>query len=1541
MLPEITPHRIPTAFRTPRDRAADNAGINFWSAQLGVTAAQAATTAITTAQATLLGQQFVTTQSTYFTATYAGLNDIQFVEALYGNIGGNAGDPAGIQYWYGLLQAAEGGSTSPAVIQAARAGIVGAFVDQMLSVDLTVGAAVLGLSPTDYAAAVARQTELQNKISVSQFYANESALPGGAVLATPLTTSPAFQASIDVIAGVTNNPQTVTAAENAIVAAVAAGNLAPILALLTAPTQPNQTFTLTTGQDTIVSTGYTVINAPLVGNAFGAGVPTLSSFDSIVVTPLAFPAGSTPPILSSLSTLTASFSGTPSPQQPGSLNIQGIPVWNISQDLGSTSGTALQLVNGVIVPVTTTTPSNIVLTGDATGGPSIISGLMTLNFSDDETNGSLYIGDNSSPVYEPIINGVQQTANGFAINVFSAVGTGHNGVDVDIAAAAFTGKETINVTANVVGGFSQTNGSYNVPPEILVAPNDGDDYNPNWLGYLANEFSIGAGASAGPNGPIGFQTWNVNSIGAKAVGTLNIIGLGGEGSTTATTINLTDDGSNTMLFANAISDGLSTDWKNVTTVNLAKSTGFVTITGLETNVQEVSGNGFLNNSSPALSAGNFATAFNSFGGGGLLASDTTALVSILGGAGNSFYDLSSLTPAAAHAATIDGGHGTAGNSEVAFNNLVVTTAGTVTITNIQVLDDVSSIGAITVPINNLGGTAVLENGGESQGGIINMVNFAGLAGLNTPYALLAENLTANGGLGVTVPYGLPYTLAGSSFVPPASQAALLPAGLADAALNLTAVAHAADLQNGVVPAGFALLQLLNADGSTQTVLGAPLTIYDDTIYSAINMQDTADGWFKPTVNGGQTVGTGDIRTTTVTGWAGFNITIWDFATAPNVNTLDTLDLFVSDDGVPLKLAGTLNGVNVFQTALYVPQFTVDNYTTVDIVMPWESVTETLVTNPVGPVTASVAVQDYVILGGALLAGAPSFLDQPVVTVTNATLNFFDNHADNGGSPPGGPSDLVLGDTNFTDTLVPIATALLPAGIGVTSVAIDATTSSNPAVASTTINDFGLGSFEIGATNATNLNAQSTSHLVMDLPATLAYVATAPFGGPATGITVNGSLIGQNLLQGTSGTVVLDFNGHNPTTLFIAVGVGVAFDNATVYEDANQALGQGWGNDTLTGGDGFGTLVSGTLGGAPGLVQTFTPGVPNAVFNQGFDTITGGFPVGVFSGTFIGGAIGPGNTGDNFFPLGGNDVVNIAAGEIGTLNAYTDIVNSSGTVLFAANSPYAFFSTVWVGAYDVCNSAGANSGVNNLAGAISGVGTVYDQAITDVVGGVEKFVDGYGNSPTGTSALLNVGTPAAQPADVVTINGFHFGGPLGGGNQGDTIVFGVASWATGTATSPAGILAVHGLVMDDGATSMVLSVSTPTIYDTVGSAAPPSGPLTLANVVLDAIGPVYANAAALQQALGTTAVGNIILAGGFGVAAHTEVDILVAYNTGTSVNIADVTLANTSGAALTDTAAIAALGTAAGTTTLAVHDLVHITSTLGLANFSAHNIFFIA
>ena len=157
-------------------RAADGAGITYWISTLAakdpaVTLTNAATMAISTADATFLGQQFVNTQSTYFTTQYGGLNDTQFIQALYVNVGGNAGDPNGVQYWVNLLTAAE---AAPGATQlSARAGLVGQFAHDMLSVDLTVGAAALGLSAADYAAAVARQQQFQNKVSVSQFYANE------------------------------------------------------------------------------------------------------------------------------------------------------------------------------------------------------------------------------------------------------------------------------------------------------------------------------------------------------------------------------------------------------------------------------------------------------------------------------------------------------------------------------------------------------------------------------------------------------------------------------------------------------------------------------------------------------------------------------------------------------------------------------------------------------------------------------------------------------------------------------------------------------------------------------------------------------------------------------------------------------------------------------------------------------------------------------------------------------------------------------------------------------------------------------------------------------------------------------------------------------------------------------------------------------------------------------------------------------------------------------------------------------------------------
>ena len=93
-----------------------------------------------------------------------------------------------------------------------------------------------------------------------------------------------------------------------------------------------------------------------------------------------------------------------------------------------------------------------------------------------------------------------------------------------------------------------------------------------------------------------------------------------------------------------------------------------------------------------------------------------------------------------------------------------------------------------------------------------------------PYSLLAQGSPTDiysFTLGGPVPPGLPFTP--------------LPPGITAATPTAT------DLQNGVIPAGFQVLQLLNAEGSTQTVLGAKLDILNGFSSFAINMQDTADG----------------------------------------------------------------------------------------------------------------------------------------------------------------------------------------------------------------------------------------------------------------------------------------------------------------------------------------------------------------------------------------------------------------------------------------------------------------------------------------------------------------------------------------------------------------------------------------------------------------------------------------------------------------------------------------------------------------------------
>jgi probable HAF family extracellular repeat protein len=207
------------------NRAADFPGYSFWvgtdgqqADSGGVTVANAGTTAVTLNDAGVLGQAFVNTQAAFFNATYASLTDSQFINALYVNIGGNAGDPGGVAYWQGLLAQAEAGGAS---VQAARAGLVGQFVHDLIDFDLTPGATALGLTAAQYQQAQTREAAINDKIAVSLGYSNISQQTGGSILDAHTVGDAAYNASVAIIQGVTSDPGTVTAAITGINTAVA------------------------------------------------------------------------------------------------------------------------------------------------------------------------------------------------------------------------------------------------------------------------------------------------------------------------------------------------------------------------------------------------------------------------------------------------------------------------------------------------------------------------------------------------------------------------------------------------------------------------------------------------------------------------------------------------------------------------------------------------------------------------------------------------------------------------------------------------------------------------------------------------------------------------------------------------------------------------------------------------------------------------------------------------------------------------------------------------------------------------------------------------------------------------------------------------------------------------------------------------------------------------------------------------------------------------------------------------------------------------
>src|ERR1700683_177268 len=330
-----------------------------------------------------------------------------FVTTVYGNLLNRTPDTAGLNFWAGLLNA---GTISPSNF----------VLDVLQSINIQAQT-----TPLTAAAQL-----IENKVAVADFYTNLASVDGTAF--SPTLAHLALQGPLATAAEVTAAEAFITANIN----------------------DSFSTFTLTTAQDTFAGTGGDTFNAPLSGILHNQ--TTLTAGDSLIDTG--------PSTGSILAVLNATFDQHDN-QTIHSLNIVNVPVWNIDM-AGTGDGT-------------------VTLTGDGLGGHNQISGLMTLNVEFDEGTGCLVVGDNSSPVQEP--NG----ANGFTINVSDATGDGvfyeqSSGsasgesvgsgditffspcVDVDIAASAFTGHDTINVTANIVGGFPQYNGSYIIPKPIIA-----------------------------------------------------------------------------------------------------------------------------------------------------------------------------------------------------------------------------------------------------------------------------------------------------------------------------------------------------------------------------------------------------------------------------------------------------------------------------------------------------------------------------------------------------------------------------------------------------------------------------------------------------------------------------------------------------------------------------------------------------------------------------------------------------------------------------------------------------------------------------------------------------------------------------------------------------------------------------------------------------------------------------------------------------------------------------------------------------------------
>jgi copper(I)-binding protein len=241
-------------------RTADSGGYNYWLNTQGVSPAAAAVTPISAASEQALSKAFVSTQSSYFDATYgltsssgAALSDTNFILALYNNLGGNDTGVSGaaLTYWQNALNAVNGD----------RAALAGRFTEEFLSYN--------GADP----AGLLRQASFFNSVAVSQAWVSASA--SNSFMDAATTTDPAFLAQQHILTGITSDPATLATALGQITTAVSSQSLTGVVG------QGGATVTLTTGPDHITLLGNNSVVVGFVDTTPGSTDSTLNPFDSI------------------------------------------------------------------------------------------------------------------------------------------------------------------------------------------------------------------------------------------------------------------------------------------------------------------------------------------------------------------------------------------------------------------------------------------------------------------------------------------------------------------------------------------------------------------------------------------------------------------------------------------------------------------------------------------------------------------------------------------------------------------------------------------------------------------------------------------------------------------------------------------------------------------------------------------------------------------------------------------------------------------------------------------------------------------------------------------------------------------------------------------------------------------------------------------------------------------------------------------------------------------------------------------------------------